>query len=85
MIQIAAGLFYGLIYGIIVTYIVDKMVEPYKYVKFIIGLIIIAILGFNYTALTKLIYGTTSNTTDLIILVTLMYTIFLHQSSKKSK
>lgn len=35
MIQIAAGLFYGLIYGIIVTYIVDKMVEPYKYVKFI--------------------------------------------------
>lgn len=85
MIQIAAGLFYGLIYGIIVTYIVDKMVEPYKYVKFIIGLIIIAILGLNYTALTKLIYGTTSNTTDLVVLITLIYTIFLHQSSKKSK
>ena len=85
MTQIAAGLFYGLIYGIIVTYIVDKMVEPYKYVKFIIGLIIIAILGLNYTALTKLIYGTTSNTTDLVALVTLIYTIFLHQTSKKSK
>jgi hypothetical protein len=85
MIQIAAGLFYGLIYGIIVTYIVDKMVEPYKYIKFIIGLIIIAILGLNYTALTKLIYGTTSNTTDLVALVTLIYTIFLHVTSKKSK
>ena len=85
MIQIAAGLFYGLIYGIVVTYIVDKMVEPYKYVKFITGLIIIAILGLNYTALTKLIYGTTSNTTDLVVLITLIYTIFLQQSSKKSK
>lgn len=85
MTHIAAGLFFGLIYGIIVTYIVDKMVEPFKYVKFIIGLIIIAILGLNYTALTKLIYGSTSNTTDLVALVTLIYTIFLHQSSKKSK
>ena len=85
MTQIAAGLFYGLIYGIIVTYIVDKMVEPYKYIKFIIGLIIIAILGLNYSELTKLIYGTTSNTTDLVVLITLIYTIFLHQSSKKSK
>lgn len=85
MTQIAAGLFFGLIYGIIVIYIVDKMIEPYKYVKFIIGLIIIAILGLNYTALTKLIYGSTSNTTDLVALVTLIYTIFLHQSSKKSK
>lgn len=85
MTQIAAGLFYGLIYGIIVTYIVDKMVEPYKYVKFIIGLIIITILGLNYSELTKLIYGSTSNTTDLVVLITLIYTIFLHQSSKKSK
>lgn len=85
MTQIAAGLFFGLIYGIIVTYIVDKMVEPFKYVKFIIGLIIIAILGLNYTALTKLIYGTTSNTTDLVALITLIYTIFLHQTSKNSK
>ena len=85
MTQIAAGLFFGLIYGIIVTYIVDKMVEPYKYVKFIIGLIIITILGINYPELTKLIYGTTSNTTDLVVLVTLIYTIFLHQSSKKTK
>lgn len=85
MTQIAAGLLYGLIYGIIVTYIVDKMVEPFKYIKFIIGLIIIAILGLNYTALTKLIYGTTSNTTDLVALITLIYTIFLHQTSKNSK
>lgn len=85
MTQIAAGLFFGLIYGIIVTYIVDKMVEPFKYVKFIIGLIIIAILGLNYTALTKLIYGTTSNTTDLVALITLIYTIYLHESSKKLK
>ena len=85
MTQIATGLFFGLIYGIIVTYIVDKMVEPFKYVKFIIGLIIIAILGLNYPELTKLIYGSTSNTTDLVVLVTLIYTIFLHQSSKKSK
>lgn len=85
MTHIAAGLFFGLIYGIIVTYIVDKMVEPYKYIKFIIGLIIIAILGLNYPELTKLIYGTTSKTTDLVVLVTLIYTIFLHQSSKKSK
>ena len=85
MTQIAAGLFFGLIYGIIVTYIVDKIVEPYKYVKFIIGLIIITILGINYPELTKLIYGTTSNTTDLVVLVTLIYTIFLHQSSKKAK
>jgi hypothetical protein len=85
MTQIAAGLFYGLIYGIIVTYIVDKMVEPYKYIKFIIGLIIIAILGLNYSELTKLIYSSTSNTTDLIVLITLIYTIFLHQTSKKSK
>lgn len=85
MTQIAAGLFFGLIYGIIVTYIVDKMVELYKYVKFIIGLIIIAILGLNYPELTKLIYGSTSNTTDLVVLVTLIYTIFLHQSSKKTK
>lgn len=85
MTQIAAGLFFGLIYGIIVTYIVDKIVEPYKYVKFIIGLIIITILGINYPELTKLIYGTTSNTTDLVVLVTLIYTIFLHQSSKKTK
>lgn len=85
MTQIAAGLFFGLIYGIIVTYIVDKMIEPYKYVKFIIGLIIIAILGLNYPELTKLIYGSTSNITDLVALVTLIYTIFLHQSSKKSK
>lgn len=85
MTQIAAGLFFGLIYGIIVTYIVDKMIEPYKYVKFIIGLIIIGILGLNYTALTKLIYGTTSNTTDLVALITLIYTIFLHQTSKNSK
>lgn len=85
MTHIAAGLFFGLIYGIIVTYIVDKMVEPFKYVKFIIGLIIIAILGLNYTALTKLIYGTTSNTTDLVALITLIYTIYLHESSKKSK
>lgn len=85
MTQIAAGLFFGLIYGIIVTYIVDKMVEPFKYVKFIIGLIIIGILGLNYTELTKLIYGSTSNITDLVALVTLIYTIFLHQSSKKSK
>ena len=85
MTQIAAGLFFGLIYGIVVTYIVDKMVEPFKYVKFIIGLIIIAILGLNYTELTKLIYGSTSITTDLVALVTLIYTIFLHQSSKKSK
>lgn len=85
MIQIAAGLFFGLIYGIIVTYIVDKMVEPFKYIKFIIGLIIIAILGINYPELTKLIYGTTSNTTDLVVLITLIYTIYLHQSSKKSK
>lgn len=85
MTHIAAGLFFGLIYGIIVTYIVDKMVEPYKYIKFIIGLIIIAILGLNYPELTKLIYGTTSKTTDLVVLVTLIYTIFLHQSSKKLK
>lgn len=85
MTHIAAGLFFGLIYGIIVTYIVDKMVEPFKYVKFIIGLIIIAILGLNYPELTKLIYGTTSKTTDLVVLVTLIYTIFLHQSSKKTK
>lgn len=85
MIQIAAGLFFGLIYGIIVTYIVDKMVEPFKYVKFIIGLIIIAILGLNYPELTKLIYGTTSNTTDLVVLVTLIYTIHLHKSSEKTK
>ena len=85
MTHIAAGLFFGLIYGIIVTYIVDKMVEPYKYVKFIIGLIIIAILGLNYPELTKLIYGSTSKTTDLVVLITLIYTIFLHQSSKKSK
>ena len=85
MRQIAAGLFFGLIYGIIVTYIVDKMVEPYKYIKLIIGLIIIAILGVNYPELTKLIYGSTSNTTDLVVLVTLIYTIFLHQSSKKTK
>lgn len=85
MTQIAAGLFFRLIYGIIVTYIVDKMVEPFKYVKFIIGLIIIAILGLNYTALTKLIYGTTSNTTVLVALITLIYTIYLHESSKKSK
>ena len=85
MTQIAAGLFFGLIYGIIVTYIVDKMVEPYKYIKLIIGLIIIAILGVNYPELTKLIYGSTSNTTDLVVLVTLIYTIFLHQSSKKTK
>lgn len=85
MTHIAAGLFFGLIYGIIVTYIVDKMIEPYKYVKFIIGLIIIGILGLNYTALTKLIYGTTSNTTDLVALITLIYTIYLHESSKKSK
>lgn len=85
MIQIAAGLFFGLIYGIIVTYIVDKMVEPFKYVKFIIGLIIIAILGLNYSELTELIYGSTSKTTDLVALVTLIYTIFLHQSSKKPK
>lgn len=85
MTHIAAGLLYGLIYGIIVTYIVDKIVEPYKYVKFIIGLIIITILGINYPELTKLIYGTTSNTTDLVVLVTLIYTIFLHQSSKKTK
>ena len=85
MTHIAAGLFFGLIYGIIVTYIVDKMVEPYKDIKFIIGLIIIAILGLNYPELTKLIYGSTSNTTDLVVLVTLIYTIFLHQSSKKSK
>lgn len=85
MTEIAAGLFFGLIYGIIVTYIVDKMVEPYKYIKFIIGLIIITILGLNYPELTKLIYGTTSNTTDLVVLVTLIYTIFLQQSSKKSK
>lgn len=35
MTHIAAGLFFGLIYGIIVTYIVDKMIEPYKYIKFI--------------------------------------------------
>lgn len=83
MIQITAGLFYGLIYGIIVTYIVDKMVEPFKYIKLIIGLIIIAILGINYPELTKLIYGTTSNITDLVVLATLIYTIFLHQSSKK--
>ena len=85
MTHIAAGLFFGLIYGIIVTYIVDKMVEPYKYIKFIIGLIIIAILGLNYPELTKLIYGSTSKTTDLVVLITLIYTIFLHQSSKKSK
>lgn len=85
MTHIAAGLFFGLIYGIIVTYIVDEMVEPYKYIKFIIGLIIIAILGLNYPELTKLIYGTTSKTTDLVVLVTLIYTIFLHQSSKKTK
>lgn len=85
MTHIAAGLFFGLIYGIIVTYIVDKMVEPYKYIKFIIGLIIITILGRNYPELTKLIYGTTSNTTDLVALITLIYTIFLHQSSKKLK
>lgn len=83
MTQIAAGLFFGLIYGIIVTYIVDKMIEPYKYIKFIIGLIIIAILGLNYPELTKLIYDTTSKTIDLVVLVTLIYTIFLHQSSKK--
>ena len=61
------------------------MVEPFKYVKFIIGLIIIGILGLNYTELTKLIYGSTSNITDLVALVTLIYTIFLHQSNKKSK
>lgn len=85
MTHIAVGLFFGLIYGIIVTYIVDKMVEPYKYIKFIIGLIIITILGRNYPELTKLIYGTTSNTTDLVALITLIYTIFLHQSSKKLK
>lgn len=85
MTEIAAGLFFGLIYGIIVTYIVDKMIKPYKYIKFIIGLIIIAILGLNYPELTKLIYGSTSNITDLVALVTLIYTIFLHQSSKKSK
>ena len=85
MTQIAAGLLYGLIYGIIVTYIVDKMVEPYKYIKFIIGSIIITILGLNYPELTKLIYGSTSNTTDLVVLVTLIYTIYIHESSKKSK
>lgn len=85
MTEIAAGLFFGLIYGIIVTYIVDKMVKPYKYIKFIIGLIIITILGLNYPELTKLIYGSTSNTTDLVALITLIYTIYLHESSKKSK
>lgn len=85
MTQIAAGLFFGLIYGIIITYIVDKMIEPYKYVKFIIGLIIIGILGLNYPELTKLTYGSTSNITDLVVLVTLIYTIFLHQTSKNSK
>lgn len=85
MTEIAAGLFFGLIYGIIVTYIVDKMVKPYKYIKFIIGLIIITILGLNYPELTKLIYGTTSNTTDLVALITLIYTIYLHESSKKLK
>ena len=85
MTQIAAGLFFGLIYGIIVTYIVDKMIKPYKYIKFIIGLIIITILGLNYPELTKLIYGSTSNTTDLVALITLIYTIYLHESSKKTK
>lgn len=84
MNHIAAGLLYGLIYGIIVVFLVNQNKEPYRKIKFGIVIIILAILGTNYSKLTTLIFGTSSTIIDLVALATLIFVLVLSEFKKDS-